>query len=99
MAVLKWSYTGEMQAADCFDVSAFEEPPAELSSLQELAAWLEETAERAASAEATGIEESLAPDMDDLPDAIPEEQLHARGFSVRGRWKERKLRVGGCYPS
>ncbi|CAK9003010.1 unnamed protein product [Durusdinium trenchii] len=56
MAVLKWTYTGEKQGMDCFDVSALEEPSPELSSLQELAAWLEESAERAAAAEPTGIE-------------------------------------------
>ena len=34
IAVLKWSYTGEKQAANCFDVSALEEPPGQLSTLQ-----------------------------------------------------------------
>jgi len=83
MAILKWSYTGEQQAPDCFDVSALEEPPPQLSTLQELAAWLEESAERAAGAEATNIEESLAPE-DDLPDVatIPEEDSSMLEASV-----------------
>jgi len=64
-------------------VSALEEPPPGLSTLQELAAWLEESAERATGAEATNIEESVARE-DDLPDVatIPEEDSSMLEASV-----------------
>lgn len=85
MAVLKWSYTGEKQGADCFDVSALEEPPPELSSLQELAAWLEDSAERAAGAEPTGLEEADEVEETEVPEVpvtIPEEDSSMLEASV-----------------
>eukprot|EP00439_Symbiodinium_sp_Y106_P024747 s432_g3.t1 len=74
-AVLRWTYCQVDQDLNCFDISAVEPPPADLSSLQDLATWLDESAERFGSAEPSGVEEEATQAENELPqaDSLPEE--------------------------
>ncbi|CAE7579672.1 Dhodh [Symbiodinium sp. CCMP2456] len=74
-AVLRWTYCQVDQDLNCFDTSGVEPPPADLSSLQDLATWLDESAERFGSAEPSGVEEETTQPENELPqaDSLPEE--------------------------
>ncbi|OLP92377.1 hypothetical protein AK812_SmicGene25849 [Symbiodinium microadriaticum] len=72
-AVLRWTYCQVDQDLNCFDTSGVEPPPADLSSLQDLATWLDESAERFGSAEPSGVEEETQAENEPQADSLPEE--------------------------